>query len=97
MALVIRSCPEPDEKAVAALWRRAFPDAPSWNDPERDIRRKLSMPGELFGAAILGVQLVGMAMAGFDGRHGWLYYLTVSPQNLGKDLGEALIRRVGEA
>ena len=96
MTLIIRSYKESDEQAVAALWRRVFPDAPSWNDPETDIRRKLSVQRELFLVAILGVQLVGTAMAGFDGHRGWVYYVAVSPEHRRQGIGRALMRRVEE-
>jgi GNAT superfamily N-acetyltransferase len=39
----IRTYRESDEAAVAALWREVFPDAPPWNEPEDDIKRKLAV------------------------------------------------------
>jgi len=96
MALVVRSYKESDEQAVVTLWRRVFPNAPFWNDPEMDIRRKLSVQRDLFLVAILGAQLVGTAMAGFDGHRGWVYYVAVSPGHRRQGIGRALMRRVEE-
>ena len=42
----IRPYCESDEAAVAVLWREVFPDSPSWNQPEADMRRKLSVQRE---------------------------------------------------
>ena len=36
-----------DTDAVVALWERAGPTRP-WNDPRKDITRKLAMQPELF-------------------------------------------------
>ena len=66
----IRSYREADEKAVVDLWRQVFPDAPAWNQPETDIRRKLSLQRELFLVATIGSEFVGTAMAGYDGHRG---------------------------
>lgn len=92
----IRPYHEADEAAVAALWREIFPDAPAHNQPERDIWRKLEVQRELFLVATEDDQLVGTAMAGYDGHRGWLYYLAVLPDYRRRGIGEALIRRVEE-
>jgi len=39
-------------------------------------------------------QLVGTAMAGFDGHRGWVYYLGVDPKFRRQGIGTALMRRV---
>lgn len=96
MALEVRPYTEADEAAVAALWRRVFPDSPPWNHPETDIRRKLAVQRELFLVATIGSELVGTAMAGYDGHRGWVYYVAVSPQHRRQGIGRSLMRRVEE-
>ena len=90
----IRPYAESDEAAVAELWRDAFPDAPSWNHPETDIQRKLSVQRELFLVATIDGRLVGTAMAGYDGHRGWVYYVAVSPRHRRCGIGAALMHRV---
>jgi len=92
----IRYYMESDEAAVAALWREVFPDAPSWNDPLRDIERKLAVQRELFLVACESGRIVGTAMAGYDGHRGWVYYVAVSPAHRRRGIGAALMRAVEE-
>jgi ribosomal protein S18 acetylase RimI-like enzyme len=80
-----------DEHDVVALWRECGLTRP-WNDPHRDIQRKLTEQPELFLVATLGDALVGSAMVGFDGHRGWVYYLAVSPQHRRQSIGRALMR-----
>ncbi|MBN1147818.1 MAG: GNAT family acetyltransferase [Anaerolineales bacterium] len=92
--LLIRPYSEDDEPAVARLWRQVFPDAPAWNRPESDIRCKLAVQRELFLVALLGGELVGTAMAGYDGHRGWVYYVAVSPERRRQGIGTQLMQRV---
>ena len=90
----IRTYSESDEAAVAELWREVFPGSPSWNHPETDIQRKLSVQRELFLVAVLGSEIVGTAMAGYDGHRGWVYYVAVSPRHRRQGIGTALMNNV---
>jgi ribosomal protein S18 acetylase RimI-like enzyme len=90
----IRPYREADEDAVAGLWRKVFPDAPAWNDPHRDIKRKLSVQPELFLVAVSGEALVGTAMGGFDGHRGWVHLVAVDPRCRRQGIGAALMRGV---
>jgi ribosomal protein S18 acetylase RimI-like enzyme len=80
----IRRFQSADEQPVVALWHRCGLTRP-WNDPNRDIRRKLGVQPELFLVATLDEQVVATVMAGYDGHRGWLYYLAVdsAQQRLG--------------
>lgn len=90
----IRSYSEPDEARVAVLWREVFPGSPSWNQPETDIQRKLAIQRELFLVATIDSELVGTAMAGYDGHRGWVYYVAVSPKHRRQGIGTALMKAV---
>ena len=85
------------EMAVANLWREVFPDAPAWNDPVSDIRRKLTVQPELFFIAMKDRHLVGTAMAGYDGHRGWIYYVVVSPDHRRQGIGSALMGHAEKA
>ncbi len=90
----IRPYLESDEPAVVRLWREAFPDSPAWNDPATDIHRKLAIQRQLFFVAHSADDLVGTAMAGFDGHRGWVYYVAVSQRHRRQGIGAALMRHV---
>ena len=92
----IRTYEENDEAAVAAVWREVFPDAPAHNVPEEDIRRKLAVQRELFFVAVEGDDVVGTALAGYDGHRGWVYYVAVTPSRRRRGIGAALMKRVEE-
>jgi ribosomal protein S18 acetylase RimI-like enzyme len=67
---------------------------PSWNHPETDIQRKLSIQRELFLVASVGSEVVGTAMAGYDGHRGWVYYVAVGPAYRGRGIGRSLMQNV---
>jgi ribosomal protein S18 acetylase RimI-like enzyme len=89
--VVIRPYDEGDEGAVAALWREVFPGAPAHNVPEEDIARKLDVQRELFLVATAGGEVVGTAMAGYDGHRGWVYTVAVKPARRRQGIGTALM------
>lgn len=99
MTIHVRPFADDDEDAVVALWRAAGLTRP-WNDPHRDIARKKLVQRELFLVAVepssasgrRGDQVVGSAMAGYDGHRGWVYYLAVAPDQQGRGLGRLLMR-----
>lgn len=86
----IRSFQPADEADVIALWQACGLTRP-WNDPHRDIQRKLGEQPELFLVATEADALVGSAMVGFDGHRGWVYYLAVSPAHRRMAIGRALM------
>ena len=90
----IRPYSESDEGAVAELWREVFPESPSWNHPETNIKHKLSVQRDLFLVALVDSVLVGTAMAGYDGHRGWVYYVAVSPRHRRQGIGRALMSNV---
>lgn len=67
-----------DTQTVIDLWQRCGLVVP-WNDPRRDIERKLADSPELFFVGEMDTRLVTVCMAGYDGHRGWIYYLGVDP------------------
>ncbi|NQS90920.1 MAG: GNAT family acetyltransferase [Chloroflexi bacterium] len=90
----IRPFRETDQDNVITLWKKVFPDAQPHNNPARDIRTKREVQPELFLVAVLEDQVVGTAMAGFDGHRGWVYYLGVAPEFQRQGIGTSLMKRV---
>jgi ribosomal protein S18 acetylase RimI-like enzyme len=86
----LRPYEEGDEESVVALWRACDLTRP-WNDPHRDIARKLEVQRELFLVAEDGAEVVGTVMAGYEGHRGWINYLAVSPDRRGAGIGRILM------
>lgn len=99
--LEIRPYEEQDGDAVVALWRACGLVVP-WNDPLKDIERKLRLQRDLFLVGSLDGRLVATVMAGYEGHRGWINYLAVAEecrrQGLGRrmmDAAEARLRAMG--
>ena len=92
----IRTFSSADEAAVIELWRHCDLLRP-WNDPHKDIQRKLTTQPELFVVGEIAGRLVATVMAGFDGHRGWVNYLAVAPGHRNAGLGRALMRHVEAA
>ena len=86
----IRSYQPTDEDDVVALWQACGLTRP-WNDPRKDIARKLTVQPELFLVGTQEGRLVATAMAGYDGHRGWVNYLAVSPVARRQTLGRTLM------
>ena len=79
-----------DTDAVIALWR-ACDLTRSWNDPARDIERKLAVSDDLLLVGTVDDRVVGAVMAGYEGHRGWINYLAVDPKARGVGHGRALM------
>ena len=86
----IRPFEPADEAAVVALWCECGLTRP-WNDPQRDIARKLTEQPELFLVGSVGDRVIATAMVGFDGHRGWVYYLAVAASHRHQSIGRALM------
>lgn len=89
-AIDIREFEEDDRSTVVELWRRCDLVRP-WNDPDRDIERKLAHRNGAFLVARRADHVVGTVMAGYDGHRGWINYLAVDPDEQGTGLGKQLM------
>jgi ribosomal protein S18 acetylase RimI-like enzyme len=97
----IRAFQPGDEDAVVSLWRRCDLLRP-WNDPHKDIQRKLRVQPEMFLVGEIDGKIVAAVMAGYEGHRGWLSYLGVDPEaqrhGLGREIvaeAERLLRAAG--
>ena len=89
----IRAFHEGDTDEVVALWEACGLVRP-WNDPRRDIRRKLTEQPELFVVGEVDERVVATVMAGYDGHRGWLNYLAVDPSERRHGHGRMLVEHV---
>ena len=90
-----------DEPAVIALWQKCALIRP-WNDPKKDIQRKLSAQPDWFLVGSVGGELIASVMVGYDGHRGWINYLAVHPDHRRHGYGrqimaeaERLLRQLG--
>ena len=89
----IRAFDEGDTEAVVDLWERCGLTRP-WNDPRKDIARKLEVQRELFLVGTVDDRIVASAMAGYEGHRGWVNYLAVDPAERGAGHGRALMAEI---
>jgi ribosomal protein S18 acetylase RimI-like enzyme len=88
--LTIRPFDHADEKAVIELWRRCDLLRP-WNDPHKDIARKLKVRPDLFLVGLLDARIIASVMAGYDGHRAWLNYVAVDPDFRRRGFGRAIM------
>ena len=89
----IRPYRSSDESAMVALWNECGVTRP-WNDPHKDIARKLGVQPEWFLVGTEGGELIATVMAGYDGHRGWVNYLSVAPTHRGRGHAKALMQHV---
>jgi ribosomal protein S18 acetylase RimI-like enzyme len=86
----IRPFRRSDEASVIGLWERSNLLRP-WNDPRKDIQRKLRVQPEMFLVGLRHGTLVATVMAGYEGHRGWINYLAVAPEHRLQGLGRAMM------
>lgn len=79
-----------DTEAVIELWQACDLIRP-WNDPWKDIRRKVDAQPELFLVGEVDGKIVAALMVGYDGHRGWLNYLGVSPKHRRNGCGREIV------
>jgi ribosomal protein S18 acetylase RimI-like enzyme len=90
--LLIRPYEAADEAALIALWARCDLVRP-WNDPRKDIQRKLRVQPELLLVGLLEETLAASVMAGYEGHRGWINYLAVAPEYQNQGFGRVMLER----
>ncbi len=89
-SLLIRPFQTEDEDALVALWKMCELTVP-WNNPHKDIARKLQVQPELFLVGILDNSLIATVMGGYEGHRGWINYLAVHQDFQGKGYGQEIM------
>jgi ribosomal protein S18 acetylase RimI-like enzyme len=89
----IRRYARGDERAVIELWRDCGLTR-SWNDPAKDVARKLDADPQGFLVGEEDGRIVACAMFGYDGHRGSVNYLAVAPRCRGRGYGRALMQEV---
>ena len=92
-SLLIRPFKEGDEEALVSLWNICKLTVP-WNNPYKDIARKLKVQAELFLVGYLEDKLIASVMAGYDGHRGWINYFAVHPDFQARGYGKQLMDNV---
>ena len=82
-----------DQTAVIELWRACALVVP-WNDPVKDIARKLKVDADLFLVGESDGEIVATVMGGYEGHRGWINYLAVSPRHQRKGYGREIMEFV---
>ena len=93
MALTIRTFQENDRASVVTLWQACELTRP-WNDPNKDIDRKVGYQPDLFLVGEVESQVIASAMVGYDGHRGSVFYLAVSPAFQGQGYGQEIMRHI---
>ena len=65
-----------------------------WNNPHKDIARKLQVQPELFLVGILDSNLIATVMGGYDGHRGWIIFLAVHPDFRENGYGQKIMNSV---
>lgn len=93
MKFNIRKYQLSDEEEVIDLWRACGLVVP-WNNPHRDIQRKLEVQPELFLVGCLDGKVIASVMAGYEGHRGWVNYLAVHPDYQRRGIGRRMMECV---
>ena len=92
-SLLIRPFQEGDEEALVSLWNMCKLTVP-WNNPYKDIARKLKVQAEYFLVGYLEDKLIASVMAGYDGHRGYINYFAVHPNFQARGYGKQLMDNI---
>ena len=89
---VFRDFEPADTACVVDLWQKCELTRP-WNDPVKDIERKLADRNGAFWVVCQGSVMVASVMIGYDGHRGTINYLAIAPELQRSGIGAELMRR----
>ncbi len=87
----IREYQSSDLEMVVELWKVCGLVVP-WNDPVKDIERKLKVDPDLFLVGDIDGDIVASVMGGYEGHRGWINYLAVHPGYQRKGLASQIMQ-----
>ena len=90
--IAVRDFRPEDQDAVIALWKVCGLLRP-WNDPVKDIARKMTDSNGAFWVATAGDDIVAAVMIGYDGHRGSINYLAIAPAYQRSGIGASLMRQ----
>lgn len=90
--VIIRDFVPLDTASVITLWDPCGLTRP-WNDPQKDISRKMTDNNGCFWVAEVSGVVVASIMIGYDGHRGSINYLAIAPEHQRSGLGAELMRR----
>ncbi len=91
----IRNYHSNDEPEVIDLWVKCDLVRP-WNNPKKDIERKLKVDTDLFLVGVLNRKVIATVMGGYEGHRGWINYLAVDPSCQKKGYGKTIMQEIEE-
>ena len=77
---------------VISIWQQCGLTRP-WNDPAKDIDRKLTDKNGAFLVMQLEDRVIGSVMVSYDGHRGSIYYLSIDPEFQSAGLGQMMMQR----
>ncbi len=92
MAQEIKRLTVKDFDEIIRIWLEAgLPFKPRGRDSREMIAREMANPNCAFFALFLDEKMIGVVIANFDGRRGWINRLAIVPEHRGLDLAAKLI------
>jgi GNAT superfamily N-acetyltransferase len=92
MAHEVRKLSIGDYDDIIGLWAAAgLPFKPKGRDSREMMAKEMANPNSAFYGLFLGAKMIGVIIANFDGRRGWINRLAIDPDFRGQGLGGMLI------
>lgn len=88
--LQVRPATVGERRAVADLWIKTGLTT-VYNDPDVDFVFAHEKPASTVLVGLLGGKIIASVMVGHDGHRGWLYYVSVDPDEQKAGHGAAIV------